>query len=286
MEKKAGNGGEGELFSSSQAAAEGMRNLPYYWLYAKPSESKPGLSAASGEHAQHHLQHHDSLLEQLNQAGQNLHLNPGSNGDLVDIMAQLQQQDAQQLQDAIEGCRSEPNPQLQHILIESQFDNVGMEVSFLEDSLDGNASADMAKRCGRGIMGTYYYQLGIDNAYNASVANDRMSDIHLKGGGGSSLNNVYGSHIVSSKGVPSEFASALPPRRKSAAVLTSSEGAPEASFVDMPKKPVSSEAVAASGAPRSADAGPGRRSGKKKGKKKEGRSILLFSALRFIETAS
>lgn len=45
---------------------------------------------------------------------------------------------------------------------------------------------------------------------------------------------------------------------------------PEASFVDMLKKPVSSEAVAASGAPGSTDAGPGR-SGKKKGKK--GRQI-------------
>ncbi|XP_008778184.2 uncharacterized protein LOC103698013 isoform X1 [Phoenix dactylifera] len=151
-----------------------------------------------------------------------------------------------------------------------------------------------------GSMETYNYQLGVDNAYNESVANDRMSTIHLKGADGSSLNHVYGSHIVSSQGVLSDLASALPPRRKSPAILASSEGGrgepggsakvmearasdkrdmrflrtsscgnaevPEASFVDVLKKPASSEAVAASGAPGSADAGPGR-SGKKKGKK-------------------
>lgn len=157
-----------------QAQSAGLSPLDLLQIHRRPSYYE------QPSHLEHDLVLHERMQRGIYES--NSHpfnrsiplsaVNPGSNGDLVNIMAQLQLQDAQQQQcqmyssgqigqlpsgmhpfrrqnanqfsvshlDAIEGCRSESNAQLQHILIESQFSHLHLEAEQQKKYMNANFS--------------------------------------------------------------------------------------------------------------------------------------------------
>ncbi|XP_073013354.1 uncharacterized protein [Typha latifolia] len=156
-----------------------------------------------------------------------------------------------------------------------------------------------------GSLGSYGYGLEDDIAYDKSMSNDRISGILLEGMDESSLKRAHASHATSSQVSSLATVSApFPIKGKGPVSLATSDGGqehegnakvletsarsksnarfhgdysygdrdpPEASFVDMLKKPAVTEAVVSTGTADSTDSSTVGKSGKKKGKK--GRQI-------------